>query len=150
MGPSPWPVAPLNTIGDLQDLLGLRLGDLLWLADARRLERSVCDERLRHYRYRWIAKRSGRARVIEDPKAQLKHVQRVILREVLDSVPVHDAAHGFRRGRSAISYAAGHAGQEVVIHLDLEDFFGTVTAGRVSGIFRSGRRGPAGGRPGRG
>ena len=53
------------------------------------------------------------------------------------AVPVHDAAHGFRRGRSAVSYTAGHAGQRVVIHLDLEDFFATVAAGRVYGIFRS-------------
>ncbi len=94
------------------------------------------DERLRHYRYRWVAKRSGAARLIEEPKPLLKHVQRVILRELLDAVPVHDAAHGFRRGRSAVSYAAGHAGRQIVIHLDLEDFFGTVTAGRVYGIFR--------------
>jgi RNA-directed DNA polymerase len=137
MGPMRWPVIRLDTVRDLQDLVGLRLGDLLWLADARHLERMVADEQLRHYRYRWITKRSGAARLIEEPKPLLKHVQRVLLREALNAVPVHDAAHGFRQGRSAVSYAAGHAGKRLVIHLDLEDFFGTVSAGRVYGIFRS-------------
>jgi RNA-directed DNA polymerase len=136
MGPSPWPVTRLDTVGDVQDLVGLHLGELLWLADARRLEPSVLDERLRHYRYRWITKRSGVGRLIEEPKPLLKHVQRVILREILNAVPVHDAAHGFRRGRSAVTFAVGHAGHDVVVHLDVEDFFGAVPAGRVYGIFR--------------
>ena len=67
----------------------------------------------------------------------LKHFQRVLLREVLDHVPVHLAAHGFTHGRSALTYAAGHVGQAVVVHLDLEDFFGSIDAGRVYGTFRS-------------
>jgi RNA-directed DNA polymerase len=136
MGPAPWPVTRLDAIRDVQDLVGLRLGELLWLADGRRLETAVGEERLRHYRYRWITKPSGGVRLIEEPKPVLKHVQRVILREVLNRIPTHDAAHGFRPGRSAVTYASGHAGQQIVIHLDLEDFFGTVTAGRVYGIFR--------------
>jgi RNA-directed DNA polymerase len=137
MAPTRWPVAPLASVADLQDLVGLRLGDLLWLADARGLEGKVQDERLRHYRYSWLHKASGGLRLIEEPKPRLKLVQRVVLREVINHIPVHDAAHGFRRGRSAVTYAAAHAGRRLVIHLDLEDFFGTVPAGRIYGIFRT-------------
>jgi RNA-directed DNA polymerase len=137
MGPAPWPVVGLGSIKDLQDLLGLGLGELLWLADCRRLERIADDERLRHYRYRWVQKRSGGFRMIEEPKPLLKHVQRVLVREILNRIPAHDAAHGFCPGRSAVTYAAPHSGRAVVIHLDLEDFFGTVNAGRVYGIFRN-------------
>jgi hypothetical protein len=137
MGAARWPVAPLHSVRDLQDLLGLGHGQLMWLADTRQLERTVSDERLRHYRYRWAAKSNGGVRLIEEPKPLLKHIQRTLVREILDHVPAHDAAHGFRRGRSAISYASTHAGHAIVIHLDLEDFFGTVTAGRVFGIYRT-------------
>jgi RNA-directed DNA polymerase len=137
MGVARWPVMPLHSVRDLQDLLGLGLGELMWLADPRQLERTVRDEQLRHYRYRWAAKSNGGVRLIEEPKPLLKHVQRVLNREVLDHIPPHDAAHGFRAGRSAITYASTHAGHAVVIHLDLEDFFGTITAGRVFGIYRS-------------
>jgi hypothetical protein len=136
MGPARWPVVPLHSVGDLRDLIGLGHGELLWLADTRQLERTVTDERLRHYRYRWATKSSGGVRLIEEPKPLLKHIQRVLVREILDHVPAHDAAHGFRPGRSAITYASTHAGHAIVIHLDLEDFFGTVTAGRVFRIYR--------------
>ena len=136
MGAAPWSVAPLGTVRDLRDLLGLTVGDLRWFADPRGLERSATDERLRHYRYRWALKRTGGARLIEEPKPLLKHFQRVLLREVLDRVPVHPAAHGFTHGRSALTYASGHVGRAVVVHLDLEDFFGSIRAGRVYGIFR--------------
>ena len=44
-------------------------------------------------------------RVIEAPKARLKEIQRWVLREVLDHVPVHPAAHGFAPGRSLIGHA---------------------------------------------
>lgn len=137
MGTVRWPVAPLHSVSDLRDLLGLGHGQLMWLADSRQLERTVSEERLRHYRYRWATKSNGGVRLIEEPKPLLKHVQRVLAREILDHIPAHDAAHGFRSGRSAITYASTHAGHAVVIHLDLEDFFGTVTGGRVFGIFRS-------------
>ena len=136
MSQARWPVAPLDTTADLRNLLGLTTPDLLWFADRAGLGRTTPSGPLRHYRYAWIPKRGGGARLIEQPKIRLKHMQRVIMREILDHVPVRPAAHGFTKGRSAITYAAGHSGQSVVVHLDLEDFFGSVAAGRVYGIFR--------------
>jgi hypothetical protein len=136
MAPRRWPVAELDTAQDVREALGLSESHLLWFADPKGLERTAADERLRHYRYRWIAKRNGGTRLIEEPKTLLKHFQRVLIREILDHIPVHAAAHGFVRGRSAVTYAAGHVGRVVVVHLDLEDFFASVSAGRAYGIFR--------------
>ena len=48
--------------------------------------------------------------MIERPKARLKEIQRWILHEVLVWIPVHDAAHGFVRGRSARTHAAHTSG----------------------------------------
>jgi hypothetical protein len=132
-----WPVAVLDTIGDFHDLVGMTTAHTRWLADMKQLERLVDDERLRHYRYRWAVKQSGGVRLIEEPKPMLKHLQRVILREILSPVPVHPAAHGFRPGYSAVTHAAIHTRHAVVVRLDLEDFFGSVAAGRVYGLFRS-------------
>ena len=75
------------------------------------LERTVADEKLRNYRYRAVARRTGLPRVIEAPKARLKEIQRWLLREILDHVPPHDAAHGFTRGRSVVSHAQLHTGR---------------------------------------
>jgi RNA-directed DNA polymerase len=137
MGPAPWPIAPLHTVGDLQDLLGMSAETLAWFADTRSLERNVANERLRHYRYTWVPKRNGGARLLEAPKPVLKHAQRVLLREIVERVPVDAAAHGFRKGRSALTHAGGHVHRKVVIRLDLEDFFASVAAGRIYGIFRA-------------
>jgi RNA-directed DNA polymerase len=132
-----WPVPEIETLGDLAAWLGTTDGELAWFADARGLERSVEDERLRHYSYVTIPRRAGPPRVLERPKSRLKAIQRRLLREILDRIPVHDAAHGFTRGRSAITHAGEHTGQRVVVALDLEDFFASVQAARLFGIFRT-------------
>ena len=138
MGRMPWPVPEIASPGELAGVLGLEIGELLWLADARGLERRAQDERLRHYRYQWLPRRGGGPpRPIASPKPRLKAIQRWILREILDRIPPHDAAHGFVRGRSARSHAALHAGAHTVVRIDLEDFFASVPASRAYGTFRS-------------
>jgi RNA-directed DNA polymerase len=132
-----WPIAQIDSVAALAERLELSDGQLAWLGDVRGLERSVEAERLRNYRYRWAPRSSGLPRLIEAPKLRLKEVQRWVLREILDHVAPHDAAHGFTRGRSVLSHAALHAGQPAVLSLDLRDFFASVAAGRVFGIFRT-------------
>jgi RNA-directed DNA polymerase len=137
MGRRRWPVPELATAGALAKWLDVSVGELAWLADARGLERVADDERLRNYVYRLLPRRGGLPRVIERPKSRLKAIQRRLLHEILDWIPVHDAAHGFTRGRSAVTHAGQHTGQFVVVRLDLEDFFASITGGRVFGIFRT-------------
>ncbi len=127
----------IDTVGDLAERLELDPGQLDWLADVRGLERTVRDRRLRNYTYLRVPRRAGPDRVLERPKLRLKEIQRRILNEILIWIPVHDAAHGFVRGRSARSHAALHTGRRVVVRFDLEDFFASVTAGRVYAIFRA-------------
>jgi RNA-directed DNA polymerase len=130
-----WPIAHVESVVELAERLELDLGQLAWLADVRGLERRAPDERLRNYRYRWVPRRSGLPRLIEAPKLRLKEIQRWILREILSGVPAHDAAHGFIRGRSAITHARLHCEQPAVLSLDLRDFFPSIAASRVYGIF---------------
>lgn len=133
----PWPVPVLHTVGDLGALLDLDPGALMWLADARGLERFATDEPLRNYRYTWVPRTGGPPRLLEAPKATLKRAQRDVARRILRWVPVHDAAFGFVPGRSAIHHANRHVGREVVLSFDLADFFAHVSAGRIYGIYRT-------------
>lgn len=132
------PIAPLPelaTAGDLATFLDLDVRTLDWLADLRGLERVVPRGALRRYDYRTIAKRSGGVRLLEVPRRRLREAQRRVLHAILDGVPPHPAAIGFVRGRSVVDHARAHAGSEVVIGLDLADFFASVSRARVRAVF---------------
>jgi RNA-directed DNA polymerase len=136
MGRRRWPVPVLDDLAALAAWLGVTPDHLAWFADRRSLERVAADERLRHYHRRWLRKPDGSGRLLEAPKRELKDIQRQVLHHILDRIPPHEAAHGFRPGRSALTAARRHAGHAVVLQFDLESFFSSVTAGRVHGIFR--------------
>ena len=161
--PEPWLAAlalpPLASLGELARFLNLDLGQLEWLADkwrpsavaahawrnapyglfhptgstdgAHRIETTP----LQHYHYQWLEKRSGGWRLIEIPKQRLRHVQHTILRKIIDLVPPHPAAHGFRRAHSCRTHAALHSGQRVVVRMDLKDFFPSIAASRIHALF---------------
>jgi len=130
-----WPVPRLETPTTLADWLAIAPNELEWFADLQSRERNVPAGPLRHYHYRRQRKRSGADRVIEVPKPRLMALQRRILREILEQMPVHDAAHGFRRGRSIKTVVEPHLGQTVVLKMDLKDFFPTISRARVSALF---------------
>ena len=136
MGRRRWPVPVIDDLAALAGWLGVTPGHLAWFADRRSLGRTAADERLRHHHRRWLRKADGSARLLEAPKRELKDLQRQVLHHILDRIPPHEAAHGFRPGRLALTAARLHAGRAVVLHFDLESFFTTVGAGRVHGIFR--------------
>ena len=130
-----WQIPAIVTTGDLARWLDVEMPRLLWLADARTLEPRTPAGPLRNYRYRWFAKRSGSARLIESPKLMLKTLQRRILHYILDAIPPHEAAHGFRSGRSIVSFAAPHVAQAMVLRMDLSDFFPSISRARVLALF---------------
>jgi RNA-directed DNA polymerase len=138
MGRVRWPVPHLASIGALAEFLELETGEFDWFADVRGLERGVLDLPLGHYTYATLPRGQDRApRLIERPKRRLKALQRRLLHELLDLIPAHGAAHGFTRGRSVVTHATAHAAKPVVLRMDLEDFFASVSAGRVFAMMRT-------------
>ncbi|WP_134767630.1 reverse transcriptase family protein [Nocardioides sp. 1609] len=134
---NPWRLPTYDGLDDLARHLDLTPGELDWFADTRRLARRTSEPRLQHYRVSHRVAPSGAVRVLEAPKRRTKVLQRLLLDDVVSRVPPHDAARGFRRGGSVRSYAAPHAGRPVVLRLDLESFFASVTVARVYGIWRT-------------
>ncbi|MGD9980939.1 MAG: reverse transcriptase family protein [Hyphomonadaceae bacterium] len=128
----------IETVGDLAAWLDVPIARLDWLADEKRQHGRTSIPILLHYHYRFIAKRrGGPPRLVEAPKPHLKALQRRILREILDLAPLHPQAHGFVRGRSCLTGAQAHAGEHVVVCADLRDFFPSIRASRIHGLFRS-------------
>lgn len=121
----------LSTALQLAGAMGISVGELRFLAFTRK------TSKLTHYVQFTLPKRSGGQRLISAPMARLKRAQHWILENLLTGPWLHDAAHGFRKARSIVSNAQPHVGADVVINLDLKDFFPTVTYKRVKGLFRS-------------
>lgn len=121
----------------LVELFDLTLPKIAWLTSRFVPGGRPPSTKQAHYVFHWKAKRTGGARLIESPKPLLRDVQTRILREVLDRVPVHPAAHGFTRGRSIRTNAVPHCGHAVIVKWDLEDFYASVRFNRIVAIFRS-------------
>lgn len=129
-------IPQLATLDAISDWLFLPIERLEYLADMHFRYENHGDTAVNHYHYVLHRKKSGGMRVIEAPKHSLKTVQRQILRGILDKVPIHPDAFGFAKGRSCLNAANRHAGEQVVLCFDLKDFFPSIGAGRIFGLFR--------------
>ncbi len=81
-----------------------------------------------YYNHFTIAKRHGGERQIAAPSDALKALQRRVLHRLLNPLPMTPVATGFIPGRSIVDNAAPHVGQDVVINIDLADFFPSISA----------------------
>ena len=124
----------LRSVGELAEWLNVPPAELGWFAEQWRITHAVAPA-LQHYHQRWLPKRAGGLRLIEIPKPRLRTMQRKILHLLLDRVPPHAAAHGFRRAHSCVTHAALHTGQACVIRMDLKNFFPSIPAARVHALF---------------
>ena len=122
---------PLADAKALADAMGVPLGELRFLA----FNRKVAS--VNHYQRFTIPKKSGGERLISAPMPRLKRAQYWVLDNILAREPLHDAAHGFAPQRSILTNARNHVGRDVVINLDLKDFFPTLTYARVKGLFEA-------------
>ncbi len=83
-----------------------------------------------------IPKKRDGFRVISIPIAELKGVQRLVVRRLWPRLPISQIAHGYAQGRSIVTSAKKHLGPTSVLRLDLSDFFPSITDRRVFGYFR--------------
>lgn len=119
----------LQTAPEIAAALGISVSTLRFLTFSRK------TGPISHYiRFR-IPKKTGGERVISAPMPRLKAAQSWVLENILNKVTAHEAAHGFRSGRSIVSNAQAHVGRDVLINVDLKDFFPTVGYRRVKGLF---------------
>lgn len=83
-----------------------------------------------------IVKRGGQKRLISQPAKKLKGLQSWILNNILNYVEVSPSCKGFIKGSSIYENAASHAGANVVLNVDISDFFGSVTSKQVYNVFK--------------
>ncbi|MDY7226458.1 reverse transcriptase family protein [Hyalangium rubrum] len=121
-----------DSVEALAKALGVSVARLRWFAFHREVDTGT------HYQSWEIPKRDGGKRTITAPKRELKAAQRWVLSNVVERLPVHGAAHGFVAGRSILTNALAHRGADVLVKVDMKDFFPSVTWRRVKGLLRKG------------
>ncbi|MFC1609375.1 reverse transcriptase domain-containing protein [Myxococcota bacterium] len=119
----------LHNADDLAAMLAVPLATLRWLTFHRR------GATLVHYHRFEIPKKTGGRRLISAPKTALAGAQRKILDNILARLAIESEAHGFVPGRSILTNARLHAARQVVVNLDLADFFPSISFARVRGLF---------------
>lgn len=82
-----------------------------------------------------IPKKDGTMRIIAQPSRELKAMQAWILRNILDKLSSSENCKGFELGCSILDNAAPHVGANFVLNVDLKDFFPSIIASKVYGIF---------------
>lgn len=95
------------------------------------------------YRYKdfRIRKRSGRGtRRVQQPTREVKLLQRWLVAHVFARLPVHEAAHGYVKGRSIVTNAKTHKRARYISRFDIRDFFPSLTADDVALLLRRNRK----------
>ncbi len=121
----------LETASDLAAAIGIGEGTLAWLTYDR------ATATIDHYHRFMIPKRTGGTRHLSSPKRTLRTAQSWLLANVLAKIELHNAAMGFRPGRSILDNANLHQNRAIVIRIDLKDFFPSIGFGRVKGLFQA-------------
>lgn len=84
---------------------------------------STASQRYKTYR---ILKRTSGYRRIEHPARPLKFLQRWVVRELVDQLPVHECASAYHAGASIKANAEMHARQEFLLRIDFRAFFPSI------------------------
>lgn len=92
-------------------------------------------EKANNYRLFYIPKKSKGYRKIEAPSESLLQIQRWIKINILEKISISEFAKGFKKHSSIIDNAQPHINKQLVINLDIENFFPSINYGQVFRLF---------------
>ena len=111
---------PVTSVSAISALFGYNEG-FVW---------SLLNRTQRHYR-RFEIPKGRETREIFAPRVGLKTIQRWLGTHFQNRWTTHEAVYGFVPGRSHLAAAACHLGNEWVASIDIENFFPSVSIGKV-------------------
>lgn len=129
-----WQLPVIKSAEQLADFLDVQLNDLYWFA--QRFAKPNSSFKQQHYYYRFIIKSDTSLRLLEIPKSRLRCLQRTILKNVLQPMPVHEAAHGFVKNKNCASFAEPHVAKSLIVSMDLENYFLHIPVARITRLFQ--------------
>ncbi|MCI0704387.1 MAG: reverse transcriptase family protein [Planctomycetia bacterium] len=92
-----------------------------------------------HFSYQryFKPKQSGGKREIAEPDSRLKHLQHEIISRHFTTGLIHSATVAYQKGMSTADHVWAHAGAEVIVLADIQDFFPNTRVDRVETWWRS-------------
>ncbi|HCJ67081.1 MAG TPA: hypothetical protein DHV62_07100 [Elusimicrobia bacterium] len=88
-----------------------------------------------HYKQIYIRTSPTKIRKISKPNEKLKAIQKLVNKRILQRIPLPDSVHS-RKKRSILTNAEQHVGKEVIVSLDIKDFFPSISSLRVNQLFK--------------
>jgi len=119
----------LVSLSNIAEAMALSTEDLVWLC----YERSTSDTD--HYTRFEIPKRAGGTRLISSPKPKMRVAQSWINENILNKLSPSIYCYAFRPKTSIVDNANQHVKKNVIVKLDVKDFFPSITFNRVRGYF---------------
>ncbi len=120
------PVLTLRHLSHLTDIPFMHLRDIV----GRRAQKQ--------YKFFYLKKRipgRSRVRMISVPENTLKDLQRWIVDNILQYTRAHPASYAFHPHSRPLEAAAEHCGCAWLLKIDLENFFHSISEGRVAEVF---------------
>lgn len=118
-------IPPIFEFEHLSLLLGLETADLYAMVYGTK----------KFYRNFRIKKRSGGSRQISAPYPSLLRVQRWIKENILDKFDLSVCATGYNRKGGIFENAKIHCGRDILVKIDLKDFFPSIDFDRIVHLF---------------
>jgi RNA-directed DNA polymerase len=87
------------------------------------------------YRKYSIPKKNGSSRIINEPLPSLKEIQKWILDNILNNMPISAYAKAYTFNRSIKDHVRYHKNQKSVLTLDIKNFFDNITSEKVQNLF---------------
>lgn len=109
----------------LSKLVGYRIGYI----------RKACYYQKSYYRHYEIPKKAGGTRPIAEPLPSLKEIQRWVLDNILENVSVSKFAKAYKKNGSVFKHAFLHKNQDVVLTMDITNFFRNINQDMVFNMF---------------
>lgn len=96
-----------------------------------RLLKKMVENTAKCYYYRQIPKANGGVREIYVPTFFLQREQKYIMNTILSGLPIDEHAYAYRKGVGIEDCAKPHVNKDILIHLDIKNFFGSITEDMV-------------------
>lgn len=98
--------------------------------------KKLVDDNVKSYHKFYITKKDKISkREILAPSEELSYIQKYIQTEILNKVRISDSCYGFVSGKNIIDNAKRHLNSEMILNIDLKDFFPSISSDRVYYIF---------------